>query len=197
MTSDSREHVTSIAVWDLPSPLVTGRAAPMKIGAKCSAGCDLSGQKIEVHDQTGRVVASAAPGPAAWPGTSGLYWAELNFPAPPDDGTYTWTATSVHGGASSEFTFITVKPPEHKLTVRVRDRSTQAGVPDVEVRLGVYRTSSDDRGLAIVELAGGRYDLTAWKMGYEQFSTVLDVAGTTTVDVEIEVEAEEKQPYWM
>ena len=126
-----------------------------------------------------------------------MYWVELDFLAPAKDGTYTWAVKSLHGEASSEFTFITVEPPEHRLTIRVRDRTTQASVPDVEVRLGVYRTSSDDRGLATFELPGGRYSLTVWKMGYEHFSTMLDVTGTTMLDVEIDVEAELKQPYWM
>ena len=197
MSSDSREHKTSLAVWDLRSPLVIGHTAKMKVGAKCSAGCELSGHEIEIHDHTGRIIACAPLGPMLWPGTSGLYWAELDFLAPAKHGTYTWAVTSPHGEASSDFTFITVEPPEHRLTIRVLDRSTQASVSDVEVRLGVYRASSDDGGLATIELPGGRYPLTAWKMGYEHFSTMLDVTDTATLDVEIEVEAELKQPYWM
>ena len=197
MSSDSREHNTSLAVWDLRSPLVIGHTAKMKVGAKCSAGCELSRQQIEIHDRTGRMIACAAMGPTPWPGTSGLYWAELDFPVPAEDGTHTWAVTSLHGEASSEFTFITVRPPEHRLTIRVRDRATQASVSEVELRLGVYRTCSDDRGFASIELPAGHYPLTVWKMGYDHFSTVLDVTDTTTLDVEIEVEAEMKQPYWM
>lgn len=194
---DTEEHKTSLAVWDLASPLVIGRSAKMKVGAKCSAGCPLTGHEIELHDQTGATVARAGLGAAPWPGTSGLYWAELDFRAPETSGAHTWAVTSVHGDASSNFTFITVQPPDHSVTIRVREKGTQAPLPDVELRLGVYRASSDDQGLAKIELSRGNYTLSVWKVGYEHFSTPLDVADTLTVDVEIAAEPEPAQPYWM
>ena len=195
--ADAEQHKTSLAVWDLASPLVIGRSAKMKVGAKCSAGCPLTDHEIEIHDQTGATVARAGLGATPWPGASGLYWTELDFHAPAAAGTHTWAATSVHGEAFSNFTFITVEPPDHSLTIHVRDKATQAPLQDVEVRLGAYRASSDDRGLATIELQKGHYTLNVWKIGYEHFSAALDVTDTLTVDVEIAVEPEPKQPYWM
>src|SRR5262249_25238746 len=148
-------------------------------------------------DETGRAITRAALGDATWPGTSSLYWTELQFLSPAAAGTHTWILVSAHGEARREFAFITVDPPEHSLTIRMRDKQTQAPLPDVEVRLGVYRASSDDRGFATVELPKGSYTLNAWKLGYEQFSITVDVAGSVTIDVELAVERESAQPYWM
>ena len=44
------EHKTSLAVWDLASPVVVGRPGKMKVGAKCSAGCTLTDHEVEVFD---------------------------------------------------------------------------------------------------------------------------------------------------
>ena len=194
---DAEQHKTSLAVWDIASPLVIRRSAKIKVGAKCSAGCQLTGHQIEVRDDTGRMIARSSLGDAAWPGTSGLYWTELDLPAPPIVGTHTWAVTSAHGDARSNFTFITVEPPEHSLTIRIHDKTTQVPLPDAEVRLGVYRASSDDRGLATIELPKGSYSLNIWKLGYQQFSTALDVTDSLTVDVDLDVEPEPEQPYWM
>ena len=194
---DAEQHKTSLAVWDVASPLVIGRSAKIKVGAKCSAGCQLTGHEIEIHDQTGITVARAGLGAGLWAGTSGLYWVELEFLAPPVAGTHTWAVTSVHGDAFSNFTFITVPPPDRTLTIRVREKRTQAPLADAEVRLGVYRATSDDQGLVKIELPKGSYTLSVWKVGYEHFSRALDVTHSRTIDVAIDVEPEPAQPYWM
>jgi hypothetical protein len=197
MSVDTGNHETSLAVWDLASPLVINRPAKMKVGVKCSDGCELSGTVIEIQDAAGRMVACAQLGSATWPGTTGLYWAELDFIAPATAGTNTWAVRSPHGDAFSNVTFITVQPPDHSVTISIRDRATHAPIPGVEVRLDMYRASSDDQGLAKIELPKGCYTLTVWKMGYTHFSTVLDLTGTVVLHVEIEAEPEQEQPYWM
>ena len=191
------EHKTSLAVWDQDSPVVIRRTARMKVGAKCSAGCVLKDHAIEIRNQTGARIAGAALGPEPWPGTAGLYWVEFEFPAPADTGAHVWAISSAHGDAFSNFTFITVPPPEHTLTVHVRDKQSQAALPEAEVRLGVYRAASNDRGIAAIELPTGSYSLSVWKVGHEQFSTTLDVSSSLSVDVELAVEVEPEEKYWM
>ena len=191
------EHKTSLAVWDIDSPVVISRSARVKIGAKCTAGCALTDHEVEVHDASGARIARAGLSATPWPGTAGLYWAELEFPAPSALGPHTWTVTSAHGDASSTFTFITVPPPEHTLTIRVRDKEGQAPLAGAEVRLGVYRTQSDESGTATIELPAGSYNLGVWKVGYDVFSTAMEVSNSMTVDVEIPLEPEPEQKYWM
>jgi hypothetical protein len=194
---EEEQHNTTLAVWDVASPVVIYRFARIKVGAKCSAGCRLTGEQIELRDEAGRTIARAVLGDAAWPGTSGLYWTELEFVAPPPAATHSWILSSEHGDARSEFAFITVDPPEHSLTIRARDKNSQTPVAGVEVRLGVYRASSDDRGVATLELPRGSYTLNAWKLGYEQFSIAVDVTNNLAIDIELAIEHEPAQPYWM
>ena len=93
------EHKASIAVWELASPLVIGRQANLKVGVKCSAGCQLTDQQIEIHDGAGEAIARAGLGATPWPGTSGLYWTDIEFPVPPEAGTHTFSVTCEHGRA--------------------------------------------------------------------------------------------------
>jgi hypothetical protein len=191
------EHKTSLAVWDQDSPVVIGRTARMKVGAKCSAGCVLKDHVIEIRNQTGASIVRAALGPEPWPGTTGLYWVEIEFSAPVDTGAHVWAVSSAHGDAFSNFTFIAVPPPEHTLTIHVRDKESQAALAEAEVRLGVYRASSNDRGVAAIELPTGSFSLSVWRVGYEQFSTTLDVSSSVSLDVELAVEVEPQEQYWM
>jgi hypothetical protein len=195
--ANSEQHTTSLALWDLVSPLITNRAAKMKVGAKCSAGCRLTDHEIEVRDFRGASVAGAKLSAEPWPGTTGLYWAELEFRAPSNTGTHTWTITSLHGEALSSFTFITVRPPEHALTITVHEQGTEVPLADVEVRLGVYRATTDGSGSATVELPAGSYGLSVWKVGYENSSQAIEITSTRTIHVEIAPEPELEQPYWM
>src|SRR5262249_2009290 len=152
--------------------------AKVKVGAKCSAGCPLTDQQIEIHDNAGEVIARAGLGATPWAGTSGLYWTEIEFRVPAEPGTQTFSVRCDHGGAQSEFSFIAVEPPDHSLTIQIRDKATKEPIPDAEIRLGVYRSISDARGLATIEVANGDYPLTVWKLGYELFSTELSVTHT-------------------
>ena len=125
------------------------------------------------------------------------HWVDLEFRAPTETGTHTFSVECAHGEAYSEFSFITVEPPDHNLTIQIYDKATKEPIPEVEIRLGVYRSISNERGLARIDAPKGSYTLTAWKLGYELFSTELNIPSTAAIDVEIAVEPEPAQPYWM
>jgi hypothetical protein len=204
MPDDVKPHEISLAIWDFASPVVVSRQSKIKVGGNCSGGCLLAGQEIEIHNEADVTVASAKLGAAPWLGTSALYWAELDFVAPAAEGTYSWnvslTASNLelpHARASSQFSFIAVPPPEHSVTVKVIDKSTETPVDDVQVRLGVYRGCTDESGFANVELRKGIYDLVVFKVGYEPLTKPLEVNSDVTVQVEIEVAVEPEQEYWM
>jgi hypothetical protein len=195
-------HETSLAVWDLATPVVAGRRATLKVGAACSGGCDLTGTAIALHTETGRQVGSGTLGPAPWPGTSALYWTELDVAAPDTAGTCSWTlqttaAEPPHEHVASPFRFIAVNPPEHRVTLKVVEKHTGAPVDAVELRLGIFRAATNEAGVAQVEVPGGAYDVTAWKIGYEILSSTADVAGDIRIQLEVAAAADPEQPYWM
>ena len=104
-----KPHETSIAVWDVPSPIVFNTKFKLKVGVKCSADCKLTDNKIEIYDHEGAKVATGTLGGVPWSGTDALYWAEGELKAPSTDGYYRWTAKfpepdlEPHEGASYTF----------------------------------------------------------------------------------------------
>jgi hypothetical protein len=185
-------HGTSLAVWSIPSFVVTGEAFTIKVGAKSSADCALQGESIEVCDHTGAVVARGTLGDTPWPGTSALYWTDVELPAPTQEGVSAWSVRFevaalelAHDGAASGFSFVVVRPPEHTLTVKVREKETAAPIDNVQIRVGAYRGATDETGRADVKISKGSYDLHIWKVGYEAPPQTIAVDADAVVEVEV------------
>ena len=187
----TRPHATSLAVWDMPAPVVAGERFTIKVGAKSSADCRLEGQRIEICDETDSVAGRATLQGSPWPGTSGLYWTEVELRAPSNDGLSSWSARlapvelgSAHDETSSQFHVAVVRPPEHTITVKIIEKQSGAPVGDVQVRLGAYRGATDQAGLAQIRVGKGRYDLNIWKVGYEAPGRSVDIDDDLAVEIE-------------
>ena len=197
-------HKTSLAVWDVPSPVVMNSWFKAKVGIKCSARCQLAGQLVEVRDETGTKVGEGKLGETPWEGTDALYWGAAEITAPAMQGVSFWTVKFTgaelelaHEETSVNFSFRADKPPEHRVTIKVIGEDTRAPVGNAEVRLGFYITLTDEGGLANFELPKGTHDLKIWKDGYEGPPMTVEVNGDVTIQVEAlktltEAETEEK-----
>jgi hypothetical protein len=182
---------SSLAVWAIPSPVVTGERFEITVGAKSAADFELTGKEVEVCDQAGTVMARARLGARPWPGTSALYWAPVELLAPATPGMLTWSARFAatelelpHAGALAEFSVVIVPPPEHRMTVTIVDKETAAPIADAQVRLGAYRAVTGPSGRAEVQLPKGVYQLNIWKVGYEAAAQTIDVHEDIAVDIE-------------
>jgi hypothetical protein len=194
----TRPHETSLAVWAIPSPVVTGQRFAIKVGAKSTTGCDLAGKRIAVCDEAGAELASGALGDTPWPGTTALYWTELALAAPAEAGMFAWSVrfdatdlTVPHHGAASRFSIAIVQPPEHRLIVKVVAQDTAAPIENAQVRLGAYRAATGSSGLAELMMPKGSYHLDVWKSGYEAPTTMVAIAADITVEVAIAALPEE------
>jgi hypothetical protein len=193
-------HKTSVTVWDVPSPVVTNSWFNAKVGVKCAARCRLTGQLVEVRDETGSKVGEGKLGETPWQGTDALYWADAKAAAPMKAGLSLWVARFTgaelelaHEETSVEFSFPADKPPEHHVTIKVIGQDTQAPVGNAEVRFGFYTTLTDEGGVATFELPKGTHDLRIWKDGYKGPHMTVDVTGDATIRVEaskVQTEAE-------
>jgi hypothetical protein len=188
----------SLAVWDIPSPVVVGEKFAIKVGAKSAAGAALDGERIEICDEAGTALAQARLAAAPLPGTSALYWAEVELPAPAAPGMQAWSARFApadlaleHEGATYRFDVVVVPPPEHRLTVRVIERDSATPITDAQVRLGAYRAATDATGCAEIALPKGSYNLTVWKVGYEAPDTSVALNADATVEVAVQPVPEE------
>ena len=205
ITVRSMAHDTSLAVWGVPSPIVSNHPFRIQVGATCSAGCNLTGKEIQISDETGAIIARGTLGETPWEGTRALYWTEIGLVASDREGA---TSRSIrfapselplpHGWASARFGYETVKPPQYSVTVKVVQQDAGTPVEDAQVRLGVYFAYSDATGLARVAMPGGTYDLDVLKTGYQAPSRVLDVNGDVTVEIEVAVvPPENPDAYWL
>jgi hypothetical protein len=186
----TRPHETSLAVWAIPSPVVTKRPFAIKVGAKSAASRDLTGMPIAVRDGAGAVLASGVLGDTPWPGTSSLYWTELTLMAPPKAGMFSWSVEFAaaglalpHQGSSSRFSIAIVDPPEHRLTIKVVEQETATPVENAHVRLGAYRATTDGSGFAELVVPKGAYDLNAWKSGYDAPTAPIVVDADLAVEI--------------
>ena len=197
LTVQTRAHQTSMAVWEIPSPVVMGSDFSMKVGVRCFAECPIGGGRFEVLSETGARIGGGVLGEAPSPGTDALYAAEVDLTAPLAEGIVVWSARFVpdsvsgpHEESAASFSFPSVRPPEHRVTVSVTEKDTGAPLGRAAVRLGAYRASTDGEGRAALELPKGSYPLNVWKPGYEPISGALDVDRDAHVSLEASVATE-------
>jgi hypothetical protein len=181
-------HETSLAVWDIAPAVVAGETVSVKVGAKSSGGCALNGCRIEVLDGDA-VVASGVLGETPWPGSSALFWTEIEMRTPSWPGTAAFAvrfdATALdepHRGVILPFGVSVVAKPEHTLTVKVT--AGGAAIDEAYIRLGPYRAITDAWGMAQVKMAKGDYELVVWKAGYDMPATPVTIEADTIVPIE-------------
>jgi len=194
---ETAPHETSLAVWDIPSPLRLGASAKIKFGVRCAKGCPLIAQPLEILDSTQKKISSAKTGPSPLPSTTGLYWAEAEIVAPKIEGPQLWTARfspsgleTEHSASSLTFSLITVRPPEHRITVEVVHEKTAIPLDRTEVRLDAFRTLTNEQGVATLEVPKGSYQLNVWKMGYQHVSRDMEINSDQWVKIELVLEPE-------
>ena len=203
--SKTAPHSTSIAVWGVPSPVVVDRRFAATVGVKCSAGCPLAGRAVVVRDEAGTEAGRGRLGKTPAPGTSALHAVEVALRAPAREGVHTWTAVflaahgrtpeppapagrevaSEHEAAAAAFSFRAVSPPEHEVTVTVRDRDTRELLAGAEVRVGVHRGTTGPDGRAQVDVRAGACDLYVRKAGYAPHTGSVEVSGNAALQVEV------------
>jgi hypothetical protein len=189
------EHRTSLAAWDVPSPVVAGERFVLKVGAKCSACCALAGREVELRDAAGAVRARGPlGGTMAGTEAEGLYWTELAATAPDTEELCAWSVAFApthfalpHQGAAATVSFATVGPAIHQVSVALVARDTAAPVADAQVRLGFHRTATDAAGVARFRVSPGTHRLFVWKADHAVPERMVDVAGDLDLCLEAEM----------
>jgi hypothetical protein len=174
-------NTISLAVWDVPMPVVAGERFAIKAGAKSSSVRALAGKRIEVTDATGAVVASGVLGHAPWPGSEALHWLALEINAPRTPGVAEYGVRCE--GATSRFSVAAAAKPEHRLTVTVTERDTKAALGDVEIRLGPFHARTDKNGRAELRVCKGEYQIHLWRTAHIAQPRPIGMTGDTSVEL--------------
>lgn len=205
-------HIVSMVVWDTPLPAAIGVSAPIKVGAQCSYGCDLTGQKIEMTSAEGTPLAAGVLDQAPMPETPALHWTELSFTPVGDTGVRFFRASCAlnleepHESAACAFSFRVDPRPAHAVTVRVIYEPTGEDLGDVEVRLGHYGAYTNGGGEVRLNVPSGTFELSIRKQGYkaepieveitaDRLIEVLAGKGETREELEARLSAMEDRPW--
>lgn len=187
-----KAHTLHLNAWGWPSAVAAGERFNLKVSAKCSSACKLGGRPFRITDQHGEALASGVLRDETWPGTVGLYFAEVEVAAPPGTGVHSWKlefAESVsgtpHQRASCSITPRIVDPPDWVVSVEVFDRVKHSPIEGVHVLAHPYRAVTDTGGVARLKVSGGSYTLRVSGLMYTAYQSVIDVRGDVTVRVEL------------
>ena len=191
---ETEAHATSVAVWAVPSLVLTGEAFEVMVGVRCAEACTLAGARVEVADAGGETLTCAELGDVVWEGSKALYWTRAEVTAPEVEGRVSWEARlpSVrlgpacvpHASSVAYFGTMVARPPPHQLRVGVFEAGTGRPVPGAAVSLGIYRGRTDDTGRTLVAVGAGDYDLTVWKPGYDTPSTTVSISEDLSLRIE-------------
>jgi len=191
-------HATSVNVWGMPSAIAAGERFSFKVGIKCSAGCKLAGRTLCVLDHDGAQIATASLREDVWPDTSALYFVAVEAQAPRTAGDYQWRiessgseAGAPHAAGACTFVVKVVEAPDHEVTVEAFDTEKQTPIKGAHVLLHPYRALTDERGVAKVKVAKGRYTLFVSGFNYIGHESIIDVTSDITARAELTVEPEE------
>ena len=180
-------HTTSVVVWDIPSAIVAGDRFRIKVGIKCANECHLANTDFGIYDDRGAQVATGTLPDERWPGTTGLYVAEIELDAPAGEGLYTWSVKG-HAEGFASFGVRVVSAPECLVRVETVDHITQVPISGARVVMHPYKAVTDERGVAEVRVAKGAYKLFVSQTRYLTFALPVDVTTDMTARAELDLE---------
>ena len=169
-------NTISLAVWDVPMPVVAGGVFSIKVGATAVAGTS-----VAVTDASGKVVATGMLGDKPFAGTQALVWTALDVPAPAKAEVADFTVRA--GDASTRFSVVAAAKPELTLSVQIKERDTSEALGGVEIRLGAFHARTDKSGRAELPVSKGAYQLKLWRNGYIAAPQPIEITGDTSVDL--------------
>lgn len=188
-------HSTFLEVWDVPTSIEAGSSFSLKVGVKCSSGCEMTGREFSIGSETGETLAEGRIDDEIWPGSQGLYWQGVELAAPQKEGLRRWRfSVREFGGkyghpeAVTEFGVRTVPPADHVVRVEAVDVRNETPLANMTVTMHPYRARTDDAGVAEIRAAEGTYSVFVSGRGYYPVRREIDVTEDITTRAPLEAE---------
>ena len=190
-----KAHEAALNVWDTPSAIEAGSRFKFMVGVRCSAACCLAGQEVGVFDGEGKQIGAAKLGSEVWPETDALYVAEVEAQAPASTGaqqwevrTAVWNCELPHEAGAATVSLRIVAPPDYEVTIEAFDREKQTPIRGARVIMHPYRATTDENGVARVNVSKGRYDIFVSASKYVSISTSAEVMADMITRAELDVD---------
>ena len=166
----SEPDTISLAVWDVPMPVVAGEKFTIKVGATSSSRRELAGYRVAVTDASGALAASGALGEAPLPGTEALYWTTLEVAAltqeAADYEVRLIPGATIDDAVATRFSVAAAAKPAYTLTVTVTERDTKEPLDGVEVRIGPFQARTGKDGQAALKVTRGDFQIRLWRTAH-------------------------------
>ena len=190
-----KAHTAQLNVWAMPSAIVAGNRFKLLVGARCSAGCNLGGQSVHILDHEGSEAGRVQLGVDTWPGTDALYFAEAELAAPPAVGLHQWQVRTAgwaldlpHAPGWLDTSVTTVAPADCEITITVIDSDSQTPISGARVVMHPYRATTDEHGIAKINVSKGRYDVLISASRYVTYLKTLETEVDLTTVAELDVD---------
>ena len=148
-----------------------------------------------MYDHKGTQVATATLSGDRWPGTTGLYFSEVELEAPAEEGLYTWSVKCAgsdagvpHDEGCVDFGVRVVGRPEYVVKVETVDKESQMPLSGARVVMHPYRAVTNERGIAEVRVVKGEYKLFVSQTRYITFGLPVEVTADMTARAELDLE---------
>jgi len=191
-----KAHEAVLNVWDTPSAIVAGSRFKFMAGVRCSAGCCLAGQGLAIFDQQGAQIGGAKLGPEVWPETDALYFVEVEAEAPASTGAHQWDVRTTawdcdlpHDAGATVVPLRVVAAPDCEVTIEAVDREKQSPISGARVVMHPYRATTDENGIARVQVTKGRYEIFVSAAKYVSIATSAEVTADMVTRAELEADA--------
>lgn len=190
-----RAHAARLNVWDLPTAITAGERFVFRAGIKCSAECRLSGAELGIFDSDGVQVGTGRLRDDVWPGTSALYFAEMEVRAPATVGDHTWEVRFPashsgvpHASGAHTFTVKAVSEPDCEVKIEVLDSEKRHPIKGARIVMHPYRAITGGDGVGKIRLVRGTYKLLVSATRYVAVAKSIDVTEDATVTTELALE---------
>ncbi len=195
-----KPHAIRVLAWDIPTAVVIGERFAIKIGIKCSNECEIGNPGIgiedfEIYDHGDVAVATGKVSGELWPGTTGLYFTEVELNAPATPGLYNWSVKSPgtgveipHSEGTKNIGLRVVNPAEYLVSIETIDKESQTPLQGVRVVMHPYSGVSDENGMAQLRVAKGAYQLFVAQTRYLTLGQPVEVSADMSVRAELDLE---------
>lgn len=187
-----KPHRIALNIWGVPSPVPQGETFKVSIGAKCSAGCSLSGLPLAIEDDKQRVVFGHL-GEEVLPQTNGVYWTEQELTAPEEEALHKWVIRcctqeleTQHHIQPETFLCLITKPSAHRVMIEVLDKYEGTPIAEAYVMLGLYKATTDANGVAVLEVPEGSQELYVTKADFLSFQASFMISKGSSIKAELE-----------
>ena len=179
----------------MPSAIPAGERFRMKVGVKCTSACNLAGRTVAVFDQGGAEAATGLLREAPSPGTTALYFTEIEATAPASVGSHEWRATTPasssglpHAAGELTFAIKVVDAPDYEITIETFDQDKGTPIKGLHVMLYPYSALTGEDGIARIKVAQGSYKLYISGLKYIPYEDIIDATGDVTLRAALTLE---------